>query len=401
MLVCAFTFFSCEDESNSGTNEFWTPELSVEKGDGEVLLLLRDLTLYLNYVGPLPTHPDFYNILVSEDLETFTLYTRVDYRETMVKVENLENDKPYYFKIAAEKGQETHDSNIVMTIPSQQLPMNQYLSGEHDYRNLSTSYDGNYLSFVNDNDTYFTTYNDETQFIDENSLAGASWSKEMNKAVYLKLVLLQGYLLYPSQFKLFDPATKASTELFQIPYDRYYAGAPKFIPASNDISFLSTEENSNEMYVTYDLWRINPDTKEKTRITNFKQDGFVGVSNYDWSDTGSSIYIDGMRNRDEPRGIFRFDIDTNTLSPIITSHWNDQRPSLSPANTKIAFVSDRSGRDEVWMYDIGVESYRQVTGSNAFGFDSRYSNLHWLDDSSLLITVSLDNGMTAVTINLD
>ena len=99
-------------------------------------------------------------------------------------------------------------------------------------------------------------------------------------------------------------------------------------------------------------------------------------------------------------GIFRFDIDTNTLSPIITSLWNDQRPSLSPANTKIAFVSDRSGRDEVWMYDIGVESYRQVTGSNAFGFDSRYSNLHWLDDSSLLITVSLDNGMTAVTINL-
>ena len=124
-------FFFLRDESNSGTNEFWAPGLSVEKGDGEALLLLSDPTLYLNYVGPLPTHPDFYNILVSEDLETFTLYTRVDYRETMVKVENLENDKPYYFKIAAEKGQETHDSNIVMTIPSQQLPMNQYLSGEY------------------------------------------------------------------------------------------------------------------------------------------------------------------------------------------------------------------------------------------------------------------------------
>jgi len=401
MCVCAFIFFSCEDESNSDTGEFWAPAISVEQGDGEVLLLLSNPTPFTEYMGPVPTHPDFYNILVSNDLETFTSFKRVDYTESTVKVENLENNKPYYFKIAAEKGQETRYSDIVMTIPSQQLPINQYLSGGYPYENLSTSYDGNYLSFVSvDHKIYFTTHNDETQsFIDENSLGGASWSNETINAVYLKSEQ-EGIILYPSQIKLFDPATQTSTELFQIPYDRYIAVTPKFIPTSNDISFLSTEDNSNEMNVTYDLWRINPDTKEKTRLTHFKQIGFLGGTNYDWSDTGNSIYIDGTMNGDE-WGIFRFDIATNTVSTVITSSWYDQRPSLSPANTKIAFVSDRSGREEVWIYDIGVESYRQVTGSNAFGFASRSSNLQWLDDSNLLITAFLDGAMTAVTINLD
>ena len=177
MCVCAFIFFSCEDESNSGTREFWAPRISVEKGDGEVLLSLSDPTPFTEYLGPVP-HPDFYNILVSNDLETFTSFKRVDYTESTVKVENLENNKPYYFKIAAEKGQETRYSNIVMTIPSQQLPINQYLSGGYPYEYLSTSYDGNYLSFASvDHKIYFTTHNDKPQsFIDENSLGGASWS---------------------------------------------------------------------------------------------------------------------------------------------------------------------------------------------------------------------------------
>jgi hypothetical protein len=403
MCACAFIFFSCEDESNSDTRGFWAPAISAEKGDGEALLLLSDPTLFINSLGPVPTHPDFYNILVSNDLETFTSHKRVDYTESTVKVENLENNRPYYFKIAAEKGQETRYSNVVMIIPSPQLPINQYLSNGYPYEYLSTSYDGNYISFASvDHKIYFTTHSGEPQpFIDENCFGGASWSNETNKAVYVKYELLQGYMVYPFQFKLFDPARKSSTELFQIPYDRYLAGAPKFIPGSTDISFLSTEDNSNEMYETYDLWRINPDTKEKTRLTHFKQIGFR-VSNYDWSDTGNSIYFEGAMNTDEWKwGIFRFDMVTNTLSTVITSSWYDRRPSLSPANTKIAFVSDRSGREEVWIYDMGVESYRQVTGSNAFGFASSSSNLQWLDDSNLLITAYLDGATTAVTIKLD
>lgn len=405
LLVCTVTFLSCADEicEDEGTARttgfyFWSPNLSVEKGDGEALLLLSDPTPYTQYAGPSPTHPDFFNILLSEDLETFTLYKRVDYRETMIRVENLTNDRHYYFKIAAEKGKETQDSNIVMTIPSQELPMKLYQSGEYPYKNLSQSHDGSYISFVKNDAIHFASIEHGGQpFVDENS-GGASWSQESNKAVYSKYKQ-QGITLYTSQFKVFDPATNIATELFQISYDGPYTSQPKFIPASNDISFWSTEENSDEM--GYDLWRINPDTKEKTRMTNMGAGGFIGASNYKWTDTGSSIYIDGLRSRHEPRGIFRFDFATNALSPVITSLWNDQRPSLSPADTKIAFVSDRSGRDEIWMYDMTVKSYQQVTGHNAFYFDSRDSNLQWLDESQLLITVWLDDVMATVTINVD
>ena len=136
-------------------------------------------------------------------------------------------------------------------------------------------------------------------------------------------------------------------------------------------------------------------------MTQWAQGGFIGSSNYDWSVTGSSIYVDGRRDRNQPTGIFQFDIATNTLSPFITSPWNDQHPSLSPANMQVAFVSDRSGRNEIWTYDINGEFYRQLTGSDAFLFDSRYSNLQWLDDNNLLITVFSDNTISTVTITVD
>jgi hypothetical protein len=406
LVVCTFMFLSCTDEmckdevaSESRDFYFWSPNLSVEKGDGEALLMLSDPTPYTQYAGPAPTHPDFYNILISEDLEMFRLYKRVDYSETTIVVKDLANDKPYYFKVAAEKGQETQDSRIVMTIPSKQLPVEPFLPSEYaSYVNLSKSYDGSYLSFVTNGEIYFTTLDEGAQpFIDKNS-GGASWSQEANKAVYVTHEQ-QKNVLYISQFKVFDATTNSATELFQIPYDRYYAANPKFIPASNDVSFLSNEETSDA--TIYDLWRIDPATKEKTRITNLAQRGFIGASNYDWTDTGTSIYIDGLKVRNEPWGIFQFDVATNSMSPIIRSLWNDQHPSLSPDDMKIAFVSDRSGRDEIWIYDITGDSYRQVTGSNAFNFDSRYSNLQWFDKSRLLITAWLDGEVTSIAINVD
>jgi hypothetical protein len=390
----------CEDERISSDADlyFWAPKLAVEKGNGEVLLLFSDPTPFTQYAGPPPTHPDFYNILISEDLATFRLYKRVDYRETTTKVESLVNGKAYYFKVAAAKEQQTQDSNIIMTIPSQEPVVTLYRSGEYPHTNLSTSYDESYLSFLKNDDIHFASIQlDGQPFIDENS-GVASWSQEMNKAVYAKYELV-GFTLYTSEFKVFDAATNMSTELFKNPLNGSYASQPKFIPGSNDISFWSTEQNSEGM--GYDLWRINLDTKEKTRMTYFGERRFLGASNYDWTLAGTSIYMDGMRSFHEPTGIFHFDVATNTISPIITSLWNDRRPSLSPANAKIAFVSDRSGREEIWIYDITAQSSRQITGSHVFHFDSRYSNLQWLDESQLLITAWLDGDMTTVTINVD
>jgi hypothetical protein len=76
--------------------------------------------------------------------------------------------------------------------------------------------------------------------------------------------------------------------------------------------------------------------------------------------------------------------------------WAEWSPALSPDETKIAFISLRTHDDEIWLYDMVNNSYRQLTGDQAFNFDSRYSNIEWLGNNQILITAFEDTKSVAV-----
>jgi len=38
-------------------------------------------------------------------------------------------------------------------------------------------------------------------------------------------------------------------------------------------------------------------------------------------------------------------------------------PSASPDNNSIAFVSNRSGNNQIWVYNLSTKLFRQITGS--------------------------------------
>ena len=99
--------------------------------------------------------------------------------------------------------------------------------------------------------------------------------------------------------------------------------------------------------------------------------------------------------------IFKVNISTGAIVPIISSRWDDRRPSLSPDNSRIAFISDRTGDDEVWLFDQGSAKLRQVTTASSYHFDSRYSNIQWLNNNELLITVYQETKSVAMKITLN
>jgi Tol biopolymer transport system component len=172
---------------------------------------------------------------------------------------------------------------------------------------------------------------------------------------------------------------------------------PVFTPDGEKVSFLSSENNSRKEI--YDLWTIDLATKEQTRIMDFEEAGFYTYGRYDWAGSGEEVYLDGGYDLNYKHDIYKVNIATGMITPVIQSRWHDRNPALSPDHKKIAFISDRTGTDELWVYDQINVKYSQVTGS-IHDFDSRYTNLQWLNDEQILITVFDGEKSIAVNVNV-
>ena len=395
-LLLGVLFSSCDDDEAFDNQSIWTPILNVEKGDGQTTLFLIDPRPFSLYAGPVPSNPDYFNILISENLENFALHSKVDVESNSVKIENLTNGKPYYFVVTSHKGRTTVPSDTVMIIPSEEAEREVYLAtGDLAALHASTSFDLRYSSFVHQDKLYLKHEGDNPTVIEED-VSSANWSPLTNTLAYMKSTQV-GSTIYPFALRLYDAQTGISTEVLEVPYNNYYVSNPSFTP-EGDIAFLSSENNAAKE--AYELWKINPETKEKTLLSDFERIGFNMNYGYDWSASGEEVYLDGWF---EPgnHGIYKFNLSTKILTPIIQSGWHDRDPSRSPDETKIAFISDRSGEYELWIYDMTDSKYIQVTGEASYHFDSRYTSLQWLSNEEMLITIFEDSKSKAVKIKVN
>jgi Tol biopolymer transport system component len=77
-------------------------------------------------------------------------------------------------------------------------------------------------------------------------------------------------------------------------------------------------------------------------------------------------------------------------------------PSVSPDNTNIAFISNRSGTNQIWVYNLNTRLLRQITGSKVNNLNTDWGKIEWLDNTKLLYSgYSLtDSKETIFTIDL-
>lgn len=378
---------------------FWVPKVVVQKGDGKATILLTDPRPFTDYVFPGPSNPDYFKIWISEDGESFSLYKKVDIKTTSVALSNLTNNTYYYIFVSAHKGDETIETGKLMVVPSKEAKTERYLPNlNFRAETMSVSYDQKYIAYINGSALYYQAASTgEGTFLGSNA-SNHRWSKSTNNLLYIT-TQFAGNTIYPSELKLLDTNSKTSSKLLDIKYTDYYVCNPSFSPDASKIAFLSSEGNS-EKYI-YDLWTINPATGEKTRLSNFGAIGFYTQSWYEWSSSGDYVYLDGRMSLSGREDIFKFDIATKSLTPVIQSAWKEATPSLSPDQTKIAFISDRSGEDELWLYDLQNGKYVQITGEGTYTFDSRYTYLTWLDNHQMLITIYKNDQWIPATINID
>ena len=85
--------------------------------------------------------------------------------------------------------------------------------------------------------------------------------------------------------------------------------------------------------------------------------------------------------------LYTVPISGGTATPVTSGMAFDSQPRYSPDGTKLLFISDRSGSNNLWVIDFAREDTLQVTK----GKTSRYESPEWAPDGKYIV-VSKSNG---------
>jgi len=404
-FILSILIFSCkkEDSKIEISTNIWIPIIKIDKGDKEATLHLIDPRPFTEYVIP-PLNPDYFEILISENNKDFTFLKKLAITTDEVKIPNLQNDKAYYIKVSSHKGKQSElFSNAIMTIPSKKYEPQNYVDNiGFSIKRVFSSKSSSFITFHSDelesNALFYRQLNQTAHKMIEKNSGFASWSPNTDNFVYIKNIDI-GYQRHNHQFKLYNTSNNEISTLIDINYKKYSAYNPQYSPNGDKIVFISSEGNSEKH--KFDIWTYDLSSKEKSKITNFETKGFV-INELNWVNHPDEIYLYGyFSSKSSNYNIHKLNLKDNSLVPIIESEWNDGKPVLSPDKKIIAFSSDRTGVQELWIYSLNSKEYKQITGEASHNFDHRYTNIQWLNNNEILLTLFENTVSKLMTVKLE
>jgi Tol biopolymer transport system component len=215
------------------------------------------------------------------------------------------------------------------------------------------------------------------------------WSSGGDKIVFAEETLGHGYF---SQIAVYDVNSKIITKLTN---DTTYNYNPAFSPSDDKLLYQSNK-NRPDINST-NIWMMDLSTLNTELIIDLSKNSFVNVSRPEWVNEIDFIFQGtGSNNR---TSIYKSSVSTKKTETLIESGWNDYNASVSPDACKIAFISDRSGADQLWLYNIQTKEYKQLTGyNNDEYFDGNWTKINWIGNNQLLFTFG-DNRLIRLILN--
>lgn len=402
ILGLLITLIGCEKENiNTEGTVIWKPDPSAIIGDSEVLIKWVDESIYEYILRPyVIVNPDKFEIFVSEENQTdfHKLVELENENEYSYSIENLENGKAYYFYVTSIKnGYDRLTSDTIVVIPNNRIQPECLVESAYPHTIVSTSVapDIEKIAYV---DKYYSWNGGEnccmTVSIFVSNLDGSAselleingyephWSPHNDKIVYRtennETNLGNGI---PSQIALYDYNTKTITKLTN---DTVFNYAPVF-SKNGELVLFQSSKNVPDIYST-NIWLVNITTKEQKQLTDISNSGILNTGKPNWIDAVNFLFH-AMTN-DYKHQIYESSINSNVIIKVIDSDWNDYCPSISPNEKTIAFISDRSGSNQIWLYYLDNGNLKQITGYSEDGsIDESWSRIEWIDNENIMFTL--------------
>ena len=192
---------------------------------------------------------------------------------------------------------------------------------------------------------------------------------------------------------------KSINNIWKIP-----AGGGKPVQVTNhkDGSLFFPSMSSDGKVIVYEehfgLWKLDVASGKTTEVpieivSDWKENNFELMTingeadSYDLSPTTRRAVISTHGE------LFTIATDRGDISRITRSGWRDSSPQWSPDGNWIAFVSDESGRDEVWVIGTDGKNAKKLSDS-----DTEKSAIAWLPDSKSLVYSASDHKLYFVDV---
>jgi hypothetical protein len=411
LLTIAFCLLGCtkdEPDQQDTNHEMWYPYPRAIIDNSKVELSWYYPYYYyksaseksLIYI-PDYVEPDFFEIYSSEgDMNHFDRVKIIRNDKTYTySFNNLSNGKSYYFYVKATKlGYQDKISDTIVAVPNPPFSTDSLILFDYTHTALSCSYATalNKIAYV---DLYHTREGGENCCSDIaiiiSDLDGSNpelldiqtsepdWSPDNSKIAFrCETGEVSHTYGRPSQIAIFDYNTKEITHLTNDTLNNY---CPVF-SSNGQLILYQSNRNCANFYAT-NIWLFNMNTQLNEQIIDIARLNLQDALRPNWID--NNYFLFQGKGFDYRNKIYKSSIIEKQTSLLFPSWWNDYCPSISPDHKKLAFVSDRSGTNQVWIYDLISEKYTQVSGFDLNDYiDPTWCKISWKSSSEIIFPLT-------------
>ena len=351
--------------------------------------------------------PDNFVIYISEnDMSNFRELVELDRKKLhqdenyhyTYTVDKIQNGKSYFFYFASKKnGFKTLYSDTIMAVANKRKNHEVLLT---DAGYVSVAQQKNKIAYVA---SYtWNNGNNESRSLFTSNIDGSgkelvriggyqpTWSPTNDKVAFgFDGILNVGWI--PAQIALYDYETKTIT---QVTDENYYNWAPDF-SGNGELLLYQSSKNTSGTYET-NIWVLNLNTLEAFQITDISKTSLRTVERPRWIDNNRFLFHGVYQGQREKYQLFESSISTKQIDKVFESKWNDYIPSISPDQKKIAFVSNRSKINQVWIYHIDTKTYSQITGYSINEYVNQHDYIEWQDNSTIVFTIMNNQGILTI-----
>ncbi|HEY0971235.1 MAG TPA: hypothetical protein VGE02_09730 [Gemmatimonadales bacterium] len=167
---------------------------------------------------------------------------------------------------------------------------------------------------------------------------------------------------------------------------------PTFSPDGKRIAFVGTQGSRSDLYV------IGIDGTGLRRLTN----DLTGDAQPSWSPDGRHIAFASERGPQTDVDVLRFgkwrisvlDVETGAVEVLPGQEGHNRNPQWSPDSRSIAYVSDRTGIPNIFLYEVAEREHYQLTDvfSAVSSFTDQSPAISWARNVDRLAFVYYEDG---------
>ena len=315
-------------------------------------------------------------------------------------VDKLQNGNSYFFYIVSNRnGFEPLYSDTIMAVPNKRKEFETLLANYSScplgfsiarQKNKITYFDVDF-SLNGGSDLYMSNLDGsekELLFKTTANSGNPRWSPTNGKITF--------YTAYPAQrgivsysipvIELYDFKTES---IMQLTTKNESSVSPVFSENGELLLFVSTKPHDSYEGILGNIWLKNLITDDLFQITDFSKTSII-CDHLCWIDNDRFLfhgrYFHDVYHIGEYQ-LFESSVSKKQITKVFESRWNDYSPSISPDQRKIAFFSDRSGSNQVWIYHIDSKTYSQISPYSINEGVNQYLNIEWLDNSTIVFTI--------------